>query len=229
MLGSAFEYYSKGIRMRLFLSLLLIVPPQVLLSDDFSSPVPNAQWITGTGFSEDAINYYPSIVTSDQSSGALVFTHPGSLNFWAGNAYQSVDVFNLNGRRASAKLDPTGGLTVWVSVGQDSFHHARVEAVHGYDNTNFALCDFVNGSKVWHVVCIQPSDYSPVDDAYLSVRFQGGATIFESSPDGFNWSEIGRVNSNHAFSSASRVEVGAGMFQPSGGAVSGSIDNVLVQ
>jgi hypothetical protein len=211
----------------LILALAFSASAQTLLSDDFSSSTPSPVWITGIGFSQGILNYYPAIVTSDQSGGQLVFTHPGSLGFWAGNAYMSQGVFNLSGRRASALLNATTGLQVWIAVGQDANHFARIEAVHGYDGLNYVQCDYSDSNKFRALVCVQPADYS-AQSAYLSIRFQNNKVIFESSPDGLTWIERWRLNGG-SFASAARVEVGGGMFQPFGGAITGAIDNVRVQ
>jgi hypothetical protein len=201
-----------------------------ILSDDFNDGVPDTtKWIIGTGFSNDAINYDPTIVTSSEASGSLVFTHPGSYPFWKANAYESRAVFDMSGRRASALLDASGGAHAWLAVGQDSNHFARIAAMAGADGSLFAQCDFWDGNKQSHVVCVPPADYS-AQTAYLAIRIQGNKVFYESSPDGATWTTRLTLNAPGAgFFNSSRIEVGGGMFKPDAGAVTGTVDDVKVE
>lgn len=211
----------------LLLTLTLTIAANAqILSDDFNDGVPDtSKWITGTGFSNDAINYNPSVVTSSETGGMLTFTHPGSFSFWVANAYTSQSTFDLRETRSSAYLDPASGLSVWLAIGQDPTHFARIAAIAGADGTFFVQCDYWNGNKISHTGCVQAPDYAV---GFLAIRVHNNRILFESSPDGLTWTQVGSVI-GAGFANPARVEVGGGGFFPFGSTITGRIDDLLVE
>lgn len=196
------------------------------LSDDFSGT--SNLWTVGAGFANDAINYYPNIVTADQSSGALVFTHAGSFDYWAANAYMTMATYDVRSKRVSAKLSRAGGLEVYLAVGESPQYMARVTLMNGGANT-FVVFEAHNDRYNNPNVYIQPADFDPVQHAYFALRFTNKGIVCETSPDGLNWSAVGLLKGRQEYAATSRVEVGAGMFKPDAGAVTGTIDDVKIE
>ncbi len=210
----------------LLLTVLLTAPATAQsLSDDFNDGVIDpSKWSVGSGFSHRAVDYNSVAVTASEPSGSLVFERLSPSPYPQFNAYTSLGVFDLRGRRSSAFLDASGGLNVYLAIGQDGQHLARIEAVAGYDGSFWAQCEYSNGNKYLNKICIQPADYSP---QYLAIRVQSNSVIFESSADGVNWVALWIIH-GAAFANGSQVEIGGGMYQPSGGVISGLIDNLTV-
>ena len=93
------------------------------LSDDFNDGVFNpAVWATDTAISVQLFNVRPDLVTIDESSGQLVFSENGLQVYGGTNAYVTNAVYDLRGRRISAKLSAAGGLDVWIAAGTDRFN-----------------------------------------------------------------------------------------------------------
>ena len=205
-------------------TLLLMAP----VADNFDDGVIDAGlWSTGVAISTQAFNVRPDLVTVDESTGQLVFTESGNQTYYGMNAYVTNAVYDLRGKRVSAKLSRSGGLDVWLAAGTDRFNH--VEAV---------LIDSSAGpmvyAKVYSGDAITSENFFIVSadvQAYVGLRFSAnGNTVYcETSADGINWNTRGTMKRHLPYLSASQVELGGGGFRPDAGTFTATADDFKIE
>lgn len=200
----------------LFMAVLVLFAVPVV-SDNFDDGIIDASlWTSGTGFYADPINY-TRVVTVDESSGQLVFTHPGNSNYWTANAYESSAAYDVSGRRVSVKLQHQHA-EAWLAVGRSDLHKADVTILNaGLDNNDTALRFEVVDADTYdqiHYFWIQAADYDALADAYVALRFTRRGVYCETSSDGINWLTRGLIKSKTDFASNAHIELGGGGFFP---------------
>lgn len=214
--------------LRLLLASTLLLT--VLVSDDFNDGVIDSSlWTTGAGFANDSFNFFPGVVTADESTGALTFTHPGSFQFGTYNTYASNAAFNLRDSRTSALVNADGGAWVYLAIGYDSRHMARIGAQKLNDGLVYVTCEVWDGvgHRTLHP-CITGAQYD-ANSKYLAIRVDGTKVIFESSPDGSNWTMRFTVKAVQFTANDCRLEIGGGGYFPDAGSRSGQVDNFQVE
>ena len=210
----------------LFATSLLLT---VLISDNFNDGVIDSNlWTTGVGFANDSFNFFPGVVTADESTGALVFTHPGSFQSGTYNTYASNASFNLRDSRTSALVNADDGAWVYLAIGYDSRHLARIGAqkVDGLIYVNCEVWDGI-GHRTMNP-CITGAEYD-ANSRYLAIRVNGTKITFESSPDAVNWTPRFTVKAVQFTANDCRVEIGGGGYFPDAGAHSAYVDDFQVE
>ena len=191
-------------------ALLLALP----LSDNFNDGVIDTNlWTSGTGFYVNSLNYNGA-TTVDESTGQLVFIHPGnSIPYWSANAYVTNATYDVRDRRVSAKLQRNGA-DAWLAVGTSEFEMADVTLLNGGGSAlRFETVD-ISTYDQHHYFWIQAADYDPVEDAYVALRFTRRGVYCETSADGVNWITRGLIKGKLDFAANARIELGGGGYFP---------------
>lgn len=214
--------------LRAMLITVLLFSP--LVNDNFNDGVVDSGlWTTGAGFANDSFNFFSSVVSADESSGKLVFTHPGSFRFGTYNAYASNASFNLRDSRASALVNVEDGAWVYLAIGYDARHMARIGAQKLGDGLVYVTCEVWDGEGHRTLnPCIPGSRYDTLSK-YLAIRVNGSKIIFESSPDGSTWTPHLTVKAVQFTANDLRVEIGGGGFFPDAGVHSGWVDDFQLE
>lgn len=210
--------------------LATVVLMTVLVSDNFNDGMIDPSiWSEGVGFANDSFNFFPGVVSADESTGALVFTHLGSFQFATYNTYASNASYNLRDSRTSALVNADGGAWVYLAVGYDSRHLARIGAQKASDGLTYVTCEVWDG--VGHrtlSTCITGAEYD-ANSKYLAIRVDGTKAIFESSPDGHTWTTRFTVKAVQFTANDCRLEIGGGGYFPDAGLRSAYVDDFQLE